>query len=156
VRVLAVVRPAGCPVACDALEGEVQRSAIPPASRSRRRYLVLVRRDLVGTARAAIAEDGPAAAGLLPLADLLGVSPFRLSRAFPREFGISLTRYRDRIRVGRILDRLEEGEGNLSVLAADVGYADQAHLCRTMRQRLGHTPTALRRLLANVEIAEIQ
>lgn len=40
-------------------------------------------RDLVGAARAAIAEDHPAAAGLLPLAELLGVSPFRLSRAFP-------------------------------------------------------------------------
>jgi AraC-like DNA-binding protein len=29
----------------------------------------------------------------------------------------------------------------------DLGFADQAHLCRTMRAHLGHTPTAVRRLL---------
>jgi AraC-like DNA-binding protein len=50
--------------------------------------------------------------------------------------------------VARALDRLETGEPSLAVLAADLGFADQAHLCRTMREHLGHTPTALRRLLA--------
>jgi AraC-like DNA-binding protein len=79
---------------------------------------------------------------------LLGVSPYRLSRAFTRELGVSLTRYRNRMRVARALDRLEQGELRLAALAADLGFADQAHLCRTMREHLGHTPTALRRLLA--------
>lgn len=105
-------------------------------------------RDLVGAARAAIAEDHPAAAGLLPLAELLGVSPFRLSRAFPRELGVSLTRHRNRVRLGRALDRLEQGERDLAGLAADLGYADQAHLCRTMRRHIGRTPGELRSLLS--------
>jgi hypothetical protein len=35
------------------------------------------------------------------------------------------------------------------VLAADLGFADQAHLCRTVRTHVGHTPTAVRRLLAD-------
>lgn len=52
------------------------------------------------------------------------------------------------MRVGRALDRLEEGEPSLAVLAADLGFADQAHLTRTIRRHAGHTPTALRRLLA--------
>jgi len=104
-------------------------------------------RSLVDAARAAILEDDPAAVGLLPLAEQLGVSPFRLSRAFPRELGVSLTHYRNRVRVGRVLDRLEQGEESLSILAADLGYADQAHLCRTVRRHVGCTPTALRRLL---------
>jgi AraC-like DNA-binding protein len=103
---------------------------------------------LVAAARSAIGDDHPAASGLFPLAAHLGVSPYRLSRAFSREMGVSLTRYRNRVRVTRALDRLEAGESQLAILAADLGFADQAHLCRVMRDHLGHTPTALRRLLA--------
>ncbi|MFG2894943.1 helix-turn-helix domain-containing protein [Streptomyces sp. NPDC048248] len=103
---------------------------------------------LVAAARQAMSDDHPASGGLLPLAELLGVSPYSLSRSFTREMGVSVTRYRNRVRIGQALDRLEGGEGSLSALAADLGFADQAHLCRTMRQHLGHTPTALRRLLA--------
>jgi len=106
-------------------------------------------RDLVADARRVIAEDHPAADGLFPLAELLGVSPYRLSRAFTGELGESLTRYRNRVRVGHALDRLEDGEASLAGLAADLGFADQAHLTRTMRAQLGHTPTAVKRLLAN-------
>ncbi|WP_116200255.1 helix-turn-helix domain-containing protein [Amycolatopsis circi] len=105
-------------------------------------------RALAAQARAAIGADHPAATGLIPLAALLGVSPYRLSRAFTRELGVSLTRYRNRVRVARALDRLEAGEPSSAALAADLGFADQAHLCRTVRAHLGHTPTALRRLLA--------
>ncbi|GGV05853.1 AraC family transcriptional regulator [Streptomyces albospinus] len=105
-------------------------------------------RSLVAAAREAISEGGPAADTLFTLAELLGVSPYRLSRSFPRQLGVSVTRYRHRVRIGRALDRLEAGENSLSTLAADLGYADQAHLTRTMRQYLGHTPTTVRRLLA--------
>jgi AraC-like DNA-binding protein len=108
---------------------------------------------LVAAARAAIGDDHPAAGGLLPLAALLGVSPYRLSRAFTRELGVSLTRYRNRVRVGRALDRLEAGEVQLGVLAAELGFADQAHLCRTVRAHVGYTPTVLRRLLTSVSAA---
>lgn len=101
---------------------------------------------LVQRAREAIAADE--AGGLLSLAAALGVSPYRLSRAFTRELGVSLTRYRNRVRVGRVLDRLERGERGLARLAADLGFADQAHLCRTVRAHVGHTPTELRRLLS--------
>ncbi|MFI9557346.1 helix-turn-helix domain-containing protein [Nonomuraea endophytica] len=103
---------------------------------------------IVERAREAIDADHPAAAGLLPLAALLGVSPFQLSRAFTGVLGVSLTHYRNRVRVGRALDRLEQGETSLAALAADLGFADQAHLTRTVRRHLGHTPAALRRQLA--------
>ncbi|KDN86526.1 helix-turn-helix transcriptional regulator [Kitasatospora cheerisanensis] len=105
-------------------------------------------RQLVAAAREAIAADHPASGTLLALAELLGASPYRLSRAFPRELGVSVTHYRHRVRLARALDRLEAGESSLGALAADLGYADQAHLTRTARRHLGHTPSALRRLLA--------
>jgi AraC-like DNA-binding protein len=102
---------------------------------------------LAAAAREAIAADHPAAGGLFPLAELLGVSPYRLSRGFSRELGISLTHYRNRVRVSRALERLAAGEQNLGVLAADLGFCDQAHLTRTVRTHAGHPPAALRRLL---------
>jgi AraC-like DNA-binding protein len=104
---------------------------------------------LAAAACEAIAADHPAARGLFPLAELLGVSPYRLSRGFSRERGMTLTRYRNRVRVSRALERLAAGERSLGVLAADLGFADQAHLTRTVRAELGHTPSALRRLLQN-------
>jgi AraC-like DNA-binding protein len=104
-------------------------------------------RAAVAAAREAILADHPAARGLLPLAALLDISPYRLSRAFTREMGVSLTRYRNRVRLAWALDRLERGETNLASLAADLGYADQAHLSRTARQHLGFTPAALRAII---------
>jgi AraC-like DNA-binding protein len=104
-------------------------------------------RPLVAQAREVILSAHPAAERLFSLADLLRVSPYRLSRAFTRELGVSLTRYRNRVRVGRAMERLEQGEQSLAELAADLSFADQAHLTRTVREHLGHTPAALRRIL---------
>jgi AraC-like DNA-binding protein len=106
-------------------------------------------RALVDRAREAIAAGHPEGNGLLPLARLLGTSPYRLSRAFTRELGVSLTRYRNRVRVGAALDRLAGGEQRLAELAADLGFADQAHLTRTVRQHVGYPPAAVRRLLSS-------
>ncbi|MFG2107029.1 helix-turn-helix domain-containing protein [Micromonospora chersina] len=83
----------------------------------------------------------------MPPARALGVSPYRLRREFQARVGVPLTRYRNRLRVGRFLDRLEEGAESLAGLAAGLGFADQAHLTRTVRAQLGHTPGRLRRLL---------
>ncbi|MEJ1107081.1 MULTISPECIES: helix-turn-helix domain-containing protein [unclassified Kribbella] len=104
-------------------------------------------RALAAAAREAITAGVPEAAGLCSLATVLDVSPYRLSRAFSQQTGVSLTRYRNRVRVGRAMDRLAEGGTGLAQLAAELGFADQAHLTRTVREHLGHTPTALRRLL---------
>ncbi|WP_236795977.1 helix-turn-helix domain-containing protein [Amycolatopsis sp. GM8] len=121
------------------------------ATALRRREPLRPERTLVARARAAIQADHPASSSLLSLAGLLGVSPYKLSRAFSRELGISLTQYRNRVRVGRALDRLEAGEPDLAGLAADLGFADQAHLTRTVRDHCGRTPAALRRELSRAE-----
>lgn len=109
-------------------------------------------RTAVERAREAIRSGHPEAGGLVPLARLVGVSPYRLSRAFPSIVGVPLTRYRNRVRVGAALDRIEQGETSLARLAFDLGFADQAHLTRTVRAHFGHTPRELRRLLAGVRV----
>ncbi|PYC64751.1 AraC family transcriptional regulator [Streptomyces tateyamensis] len=105
-------------------------------------------RALAAAARQAIIDEVPEAGGLCALAALLEVSPYRLSRVFSRETGVSLTRYRNRVRVTRAMDRISEGAPGLADLAAQLGFADQAHLTRTIREHVGYAPTALRRLLA--------
>jgi AraC-like DNA-binding protein len=105
-------------------------------------------RALADSAREALTAQHPSARGLLPLAELLGVSPYRLSRVFHRHLGVPLTRYRNRLRVGAALHRLENGEPNLAALATELGFADQAHLTRTVRAEVGETPHRLRTLLA--------
>ncbi|MFK4270405.1 helix-turn-helix domain-containing protein [Streptomyces milbemycinicus] len=106
-------------------------------------------RALVAAAREAITEEASQTADLCSLARHLKVSPYRLSRVFSQEMGVSLTRYRNRVRVGQAMDRLTQGEPSLANLATDLGFADQAHMTRTIREHLHHTPTALRRLLGS-------
>lgn len=111
------------------------------------------RRDgvLVAQAREALAAGHPDAAGLIPLARLLGASPYRLSRVFAAGTGMSVTRYRNRLRAGKAVDAIEAGETGLGDLAVRLGFADQAHLTRTVKQHYGHPPVALRELLRRVE-----
>ncbi|WP_257890945.1 AraC family transcriptional regulator [Rhodococcus sp. USK10] len=104
---------------------------------------------LAAAARAAILDDEPGSHRLIPLAQRLGVSPFALSRAFSAVVGVSLTRYRNRVRVGRALVRIEDCHRDLAGLAADLGFSDQAHMTRTIRTHVGRTPTALRMLLSD-------
>jgi len=128
--------------------GQLVDGKAPATDATTRAERVRADRALVDRARLAVLEGDPAADGLIELAESLGASPYRLSRAFSREVGVSLTRYRNRVRVGRALDRLEQGERSLAILAADLGFADQAHLTRTMTAHVGETPAVVRRLLA--------
>ncbi|MFV2115549.1 helix-turn-helix domain-containing protein [Micromonospora sp. LOL_025] len=85
--------------------------------------------------------------GLDEVARKVGVSPHHLSRVFHRVTGSSLTAYRNRLRVRAVLDALAEDARPLRAVAAEHGFADQAHLTRVVRDHLGHPPAHLRRLL---------
>lgn len=81
------------------------------------------------------------------LARELSVSPHHLSRVFRAATGHTVSRHRMRLRTRAALDRLAAGEQSLARLAADLGFADQSHLCRVMRQETGRAPSALRQTL---------
>jgi AraC-like DNA-binding protein len=103
------------------------------------------RRLLVGRAwEAMLAEP---AVGLVELARRAGCSPHHLSRVFSQVTGMSVTAYRNRLRVSRALQRIADGEPSLATLAAELGFADHAHLARTIRAATGRTPTQCRDLL---------
>ncbi|WP_460885714.1 helix-turn-helix domain-containing protein [Promicromonospora xylanilytica] len=122
-------------------DGMVSPARTPAARASRAR---LARR-----AREAVLDGAPAAGDLLSLARALGTSPAHLSRVFTAETGSTLTRFRNRVRVSRLLGRLEEGDADLATIAGDLGFADQAHLTRTVRATLGTTPGRVRRAFAH-------
>jgi len=116
------------------VSGTAARTPSARASRAR----------LAAHAREAVLDDAPASHDLVSLARALGVSPAHLSRVFQAEIGSSLTRFRNRVRVSRVLSRLEAGDADLAAIAGDLGFADQAHLTRTVRATLGTTPARVR------------
>jgi AraC-like DNA-binding protein len=104
---------------------------------------VLAHRRLVDRAREALIE-GRLVVGLEELADLVGCSSHHLSRIFRLVTGESLTAHRNRLRVRAVLSDLQDGSPCLRLLAAEYGFADQAHLTRVVRRQLGRTPSDLR------------
>ena len=104
--------------------------------------LTPAQRRLVIDAREALAADPTQS--LTSLAAHLAVSSHHLSRMFSRATGRGVSRHRLELRLAAALQRLQAGEDNLARLAADLGFADHAHLTRTLRRHTGRTPSELR------------
>jgi AraC-like DNA-binding protein len=104
------------------------------------------RRALVDGVREALAAEPERS--LRDLSGALAVSPHHLSRIFRSATGHTISRHRMSLRARTALERLAGGERDLAWLAADLGFADQSHLCRVVRAETGRTPSALRHALA--------
>jgi AraC-like DNA-binding protein len=129
------------------------------AARAGHRQLPDLAADVLATL---LPVPGPAAAGrvddartalhtdpelpLAALAALSGWSPWHLSRAFHRATGLTISTYRRRLRVRAALDALTTDEP-LAAIAARTGFADQAHMTRTLRREIDLSPATARRLL---------
>lgn len=77
-------------------------------------------------------------------ADEMGLAPPSISRGFRQAYGVSPKRYRLEQRTLRALRKLQAWPGTLAGLAADVGFADQAHLTRAVLAMTGVAPHRLR------------
>jgi AraC-like DNA-binding protein len=84
---------------------------------------------------------------LTDLSALLAVSPHHLSRSFRQMTGLTIARYRMRLRLRAALERLLGGERKLARIAKEVGFADQSHLCRVARAETSLEPAEIRRFL---------
>jgi AraC-like DNA-binding protein len=87
-------------------------------------------------------------ASLDDLAELAGCSRWHLSRTFHQVTGLTINAYRLRLRARAVLAELGDSSDGLAELAARAGFADQAHLSRTMRRELGRSPGEIRKLLS--------
>jgi AraC-like DNA-binding protein len=98
-----------------------------------------------------IKHGPPPGAPLVPwLARALAMSDRTLRRRFDESFGYGpktldrILRYQRYLQQSRVA-----GAGSIAMLAADAGYADQAHLVRESRRLSGSTPAAIERMLTN-------
>jgi len=89
--------------------------------------------------------DLPQAPTLTELAAEVGVHPAHLSRALQVR-GETVGEYLRRRRVEQA-ERALAGPRPLAEIAADAGFADQAHFTRVFRRHFGMTPAARRRAM---------
>jgi AraC family transcriptional regulator len=81
------------------------------------------------------------------LAAEAGLSTISFARAFRRHFGCGVGAYLRAERVEMAKRALAESTNTVSTIAADLGFADQAHLTRVFRDATGWTPAAFRRAM---------
>ena len=77
------------------------------------------------------------------LADRLGWSRKHLAGTFSNAIGVGPKTLSRIVRFNRALGLSRQGENDWADIAADCGYADQAHLVREFRDLAGQTPTTL-------------
>ena len=77
------------------------------------------------------------------LADRLGWSRKHLAGSFSNAIGVGPKTLSRIVRFNRALGLSRQGENDWADIAADCGYADQAHLVREFRDLAGQTPTTL-------------
>jgi AraC-like DNA-binding protein len=86
----------------------------------------------------------------LPLAkwaEQRGLHPASLSRGFRQQFEVTPAQFRLTARTRRAIDRVIETGTALAAVAAAEGFADQAHMTRSIMRQTGRSPLALRRAL---------
>lgn len=77
-------------------------------------------------------------------ANRMGLNPASVSRGFRRCFGVSPKSFRREARTRNALCAITGTREQLAHVAADCGFADQAHLSRACRELAGVTPATLR------------
>ncbi len=84
------------------------------------------------------------------LAQAEGLSPYALIRAYRKRFAITPMQHLASLRIECACELLAQSVDPASV-AAEIGFADQAHLTRVFKQRVGTTPAAYRKMAAKHE-----
>jgi len=97
---------------------------------------------LAGEAQLLIAETFTERVTLESLAATLGVSPFRLCRAFRQATGGSLHQHLMRLRLVTALEKLPEYRERLTDLAFDLGFSSHSHFTQAFRGYFGSAPSA--------------
>lgn len=102
-----------------------------------------------------IARDG--AVSIAQLATSLGIGVRQLARRFQNVVGLTPKAFGRVRRVRATMAVLLDGtEASWSRLAAELGYADHAHLTREFRSVTGFAPTELRERLAAIEHGDVR
>jgi AraC-like DNA-binding protein len=75
----------------------------------------------------------------------MGLQPATVSRGFKKTFGMTPALYRRDLRTIAALEVLVNDVTPIASIAHDCGFADQAHLCRSLLELTGGTPSQWRK-----------
>lgn len=81
---------------------------------------------------------------LLDWAERHGLQPETVSRGFARAYGIGPAAFARELKLRAAWLRVARSRATFATIAAETGFADQAHMTRTMRAVAGTTPRAIR------------
>ena len=95
-------------------------------------------------AREALHEHCHEAVHLSVVAGWVGIHPVHLAREFRKHEGCTVGQYVRKLRVESASRKLTESDLPLAVIALEVGFANQAHLCRTFKLVTGISPARYR------------
>ena len=112
-------------------------------------------RETARATQAVLNERFTEAMGLAEIARRVHSSPYHLARLFRRETGCSIHQYRGRLRLAAALERLAEGERDLTRLALGLGYASHAHFTDAFRRAFDITPSDFRRTATGPRLREM-
>lgn len=117
--------------------------------RGRARAAPSLRRAPAELARAAerLRDDPCHPPSLDVLASESGIGGIAFARAFRRQYGAGVGAFVRAERVKLARRELVESRKTVSAIAAELGFADQAHLTRVFRDATGWTPAAFRRAM---------
>ena len=97
---------------------------------------------------ARLSEDSAQTISIAQLAANEGLSPYTLIRAYRKRFSITPLQHLASLRTERACALLAKGISP-GEAAHRVGFADQSHLTRVFKQRIGTTPAVYARMMAN-------
>lgn len=84
----------------------------------------------------------------------VGLSPAYLSRAFKHEAGIGFAEFLTRCRLEHVQKELAESLQTIKKLAAEAGFQDYPHFCKTFKKKFGVSPAQYRKELRNGKRAQ--
>lgn len=73
-----------------------------------------------------------------------GIAPWTISRGFAQVFGVSPEAFRARVRARKAWKAVQGTPVPLATIAAELGFADQAHMTRSVKELTGLPPQAWR------------
>ena len=85
---------------------------------------------------------------LQSVATAVNISPQYLTRIFKQDTGMTLGRYRNRVRVRLALEMLAAEDSDLKWIAHDLGFFDRSHFSKVVMAEVGLPPHEVRRLLS--------
>jgi AraC-like DNA-binding protein len=77
-------------------------------------------------------------------AEAKGLAPWNLTRGFAQVFGISPEVFRARVRARQAWTLIQTSDCPFARIACDLGFADQSHMTRSVKELTGETPKVWR------------